>query len=114
MPTKTAVRGKAPPVVTKDELLERLAAGEALQVLNVLDPSRHSLGLIRGSLAIPYAELPRRWSELDKSREVVTYCSDPASDRARMAAEWLGKRGFRASRYDGGIREWAAAGLPLE
>lgn len=111
---KNAVRGKAPPVVTKDELERRLALGEDVQVLNVLEPAKHSLGLIRGSLAIPYAELPRRWSELDKAREVITYCSDPASDRARMAAEWLQKRGFRASRYDGGIREWAAAGLPLE
>ena len=111
---RNAVRGAAPPVVTKDELRERLERGDDLQVVNVLEPSKHALGLIRGSLTIPYAELPRRWSELDKSREVVTYCSDPASDRARMAAEWLGRRGFRASRYDGGIREWAAAGLPLE
>jgi rhodanese-related sulfurtransferase len=91
-----------------------LIKGEDVQILNVADPKHHDLGMILGSLKIPYAELSKRAAELAKSKEVVTYCSDSSCDRSRMAAEWLAKKGFRASWYDGGIREWAAAGLPID
>lgn len=104
----------APPVITKDELHDRLLRGEELQVLNVADPRHHTLGMIMGSLKIPFAELARRATELVRSREVVTYSSDCACDRPRMAAEMLAKKGFKVRWYDGGIREWAAAGLPVD
>lgn len=104
----------SPPILTKDELHERLVEGDDLQLVNVLDPRHYGLGMIRNSLKIPYAALSKRWKELDKSREVVAYCSDPSSDRSRMAAELLLAKGFRASWYDGGIREWMAAGLPAD
>jgi rhodanese-related sulfurtransferase len=101
-------------VITKDELNGKLLEGADLQILNVADPRHHGLGMILGSVPIPYAELSKRAAGLGKSREIVTYSSDSACDRARMAAEFLVKKGFKASWYDGGIREWAAAGLPTD
>jgi len=110
------VRAKAaaPPVITKDELNERLVKGDDVQILNVAERRHHELGMIAGSLRIPYAELATRLAELVRSREVVTYGADSACDRSRMAAEYLMKKGFSVCWYDGGIREWAAAGLPLD
>jgi rhodanese-related sulfurtransferase len=111
-----AIRSKAapPPVITKDELRERLLKGDDVQIVNIADPKHHELGVIEGSLKIPYAELSGRMMELVKSREVVTYGTDSSCDRSRMAAELLMKRGFSVCWYDGGIREWSAAGLPLD
>ena len=108
-------RKALPTVITKDELEARLVLGHDLQILNVADARHHDLGMIAGSLKIPYAELSVRAAlELVKSREVVTYGSDSACDRSRMAAELLMKKGYKASWYDGGIREWTAAGLPVD
>jgi rhodanese-related sulfurtransferase len=108
-------RKALPPVITKDELKEKLVKGHDVQILNVADARHHELGMIAGSLKIPFAELAgRAASELVKSREVVTYGSDSACDGSRMAAELLLKKGYKASWYDGGIREWTAAGLPTD
>jgi rhodanese-related sulfurtransferase len=107
-------KGAVPPFITKDELRERLIKGDDVQIVNVAEPKHHELGAIAGSLKIPYAELSARLAELVRSREVVTYGIDPSCDRSRMAAELLMKKGFRVCWYDGGIREWTAAGLPTD
>lgn len=101
-------------VVTKDALNEKIKKGEPFQLLNVLDPQYYSLGAIKGSMKIPLAELEKRSSELDKSKEIVTYCADTSCSASRKAAEMLAEKGFKVSVYEGGIKEWAAANLPVE
>lgn len=101
-------------VMTKDALNEKIKKGEKFQLLNVLDPQYYNLGLIKGSKKIPLAELDKRSTELDKSQDVVTYCADAACSASRKAAELLAGKGFKVSAYEGGIKEWTAANLPVD
>lgn len=72
------------------------------------------LGLIQGSRKIPLAELDQRVGELDKARDVVTYCASDQCNASKQAAEKLVAQGFKVRAYEGGIKEWKEAGLPLE
>ncbi|MBI3458130.1 MAG: rhodanese-like domain-containing protein [Candidatus Rokubacteria bacterium] len=100
--------------ITKEALRQKLDRGEPVQVVNVLDPKWYALGVIKGSRKIPLAELDQRAGELDKSREVVTYCASAECSASAEAAKKLAARGFRVSAYEGGIQEWKEAGLPTE
>jgi rhodanese-related sulfurtransferase len=100
--------------IDKDELMEKMKDDEGVQVVNVLEPALYGLGAIQGSLKIPLGELERREGELDKSREVVTYCAGGDCTASKTAAERLAARGYMARYYGGGIREWKEKGLPLE
>lgn len=111
--TKDAAKA-ATKVMTKDELNDKIAKGEAFQLLNVLDPKYYDLGMIKGSLKIPLAELEARFSELDKAVEVVTYCASVTCDSSRKAAELLAAKGYNVSAYEGGIKEWTAAQLSVD
>jgi rhodanese-related sulfurtransferase len=100
--------------ISKEELKGKLDRGEPVQVVNVLSPESYSMGLIKGSLKIPVAELDQRLGELDKSKEVVTYCASYQCHASRNAAEKLAGKGFNVRAYEGGIQEWKDSGLPLE
>jgi rhodanese-related sulfurtransferase len=100
--------------ITKQDLYARMQKGGAVQVVNVLAPEGYALGVIKGSLKIPLAELSRRSAELDKSKDIVTYCAGPTCDASRKAAELLAAKGFTVSAYEGGAQEWKESGLPLE
>lgn len=97
--------------ITKDELAKRL--GE-VQVVNVLAPNYYNLGFIQGSKKIPLAELETRLGELDKSKEVVTYCAGVDCSSSSKAAKLLAEKGFKVKAYEGGIKEWTEAGLPQD
>lgn len=101
-------------IITKEELIQKLRRREPVQVVNVLDQNGYQLGLVKGSKKIPLAELDQRIGELDKSKEVVTYCAGYACSTSKVAAEKLAAKGFKARAYEGGIQEWKEAGLPLE
>jgi rhodanese-related sulfurtransferase len=112
--TSESVKPFAVKGITMDALNAKMKAGESFQLLNVLDPQYYNLGVIKGSRKIPLAELERRSRELDKSKEVVTYCADTSCSASRKAAELLAAKGFKVSAYEGGIKEWVAAKLPVE
>ncbi len=99
--------------VTKEELQEKLKQGKA-QVVNVLEPKWDSLGSIQGSVKIPVSEIEKRAGELDKSREVITYCAGVECSASREGARKLAALGFNVRAYEGGVKEWKEAGLPVE
>lgn len=100
--------------ITKEELRQKMREGNSFQVVNVLEPSSYHLGFIEGSRRIPGSMLPTRYTELDKTREVITYCADKNCNASTKAAELLQKEGFKVRAYKGGIEEWKAAGYPIE
>jgi len=101
-------------VITKDEINYKIDSGEHIQIVNVLDPEKYSLGMIRSSKRIPLAQLGERLGELDKSKFTIAYCASNECIASRQAAEKLKGRGFDARAYVGGIRDWKEAGLPME
>ncbi len=100
--------------MTRDELSSRLGSPR-LVLVDVLSSEAFAKIRIRGSLSIPEQELEQgRWKELDNGKEIVVYCASYQCNASRVAAEFLETKGFEVSAYEGGIREWAEAGLPTE
>lgn len=100
--------------ITKEELNEKLQAKKPFELLNVLAPEGYGVGVIKGSRKIPLAELDRRFNELDRSKDVVTYCANAQCEASHKAAELLAAKGFKVSVYKGGAEEWVSAGLPVD
>ena len=100
--------------ISKDELAAKLGSPGTV-VVNVLAPESYDKIHIRGSISIPRSELEAgRWNELDKGKEIVTHCSSYQCNGSREAAQLLEKHGFNVRAYEGGMKEWAEAGLPTE
>ena len=99
--------------VTKEELQAKLRAGTA-DVINVLEPDHYKLGMIKGTRRLPGSQIEKRQRELDKNREVITYCASPECPASMNAAEKLASLGYNVRAYEGGIKEWKEAGLPMD
>ena len=99
--------------ISKEGLQAEMKQGK-VQVVNVLEPKWDHLGLIKGSKKIPVSQIEKRAGELDKSREVVTYCASVQCSASRDGATKLAALGFNVRAYEGGIKEWKEAGLPVE
>ncbi len=72
-------------------------------------------GHILNSINIPYADLDKRLSELDKykARPVIVVCN--LGQTSSGASKTLKQQGFEnVLRLSGGITEWKAQNLPIE
>ena len=100
--------------ISRDELASRLGS-PGVVVVNVLAAAAYEKIRIKGSISIPRNELERgRWNELDAAKEIVVHCSSYECDASRAAAVFLEAKGFDVKAYEGGMKEWAEAGLPTE
>lgn len=100
--------------ISKEELKQAMDAG-TVEVLNVLSKDYYDKLHITGSKNIPLDTLKENaWEQLDKSKQYITYCAHTECDASRKAAEFLQEKGYTVKAYEGGIKEWAQAGLPVE
>jgi adenylyltransferase/sulfurtransferase len=91
--------------ITPVELKQKLDAGESPLILDVREPNEYQINRIEGSTLIPLGELPRRYQELPRDREIVTQCK--MGGRSAKAMEFLQSVGFtRVRNLKGGILEW--------
>ncbi|MEQ1573465.1 MAG: molybdopterin-synthase adenylyltransferase MoeB [Vicinamibacterales bacterium] len=91
--------------ITSVELKRRMDAGDRLLVLDVREPNEYQINRITGSALIPLGELPRRYQELPKDREIITQCKVGA--RSQRALEFLRTVGFTdLKNLKGGILDW--------
>jgi rhodanese-related sulfurtransferase/DNA-binding transcriptional ArsR family regulator len=95
------------------ELLRRARRGEAL-VLDVRPAHEYAAGHLPMALSVPLAELRKRLADLPKGKDVVAYCRGPYCVFAADAVRMLRRKGFRAFRFEDGVSEWRARGLPIE
>ena len=87
------------------ELKRRLDAGEDLFILDVREPNEYQINRIAGSTLIPLGELPRRYQELPRDREIIAQCK--MGGRSAKAMEYLKTVGFtNVKNLRGGILEW--------
>ena len=87
------------------ELKRRLDAGEDLFILDVREPNEYQINRIAGSTLIPLGELPRRYQELPRDREIIAQCK--IGGRSAKAMEYLKTVGFtNVKNLRGGILEW--------
>jgi adenylyltransferase/sulfurtransferase len=91
--------------ITPIELKRRLDAGDDLFILDVREPNEYQINRIRESTLIPLGEIPRRYQELDKTREIVVHCK--MGGRSAKAVDYLRTVGFtKVKNLRGGILEW--------
>jgi adenylyltransferase/sulfurtransferase len=91
--------------ITAVELKKRLDAGDTLLILDVREPTEYQINRIEGSTLIPLGELPRRYQELPRDREIIAQCKIGArSARARDFLKSVGLTNVKNLR--GGILDW--------
>ena len=94
------------PEVEPAELSARLAAGDALDIVDVREPHEWAIARIEGARLIPLAALESRLSELSPDREIVVHCK--VGGRSAQAVRRLRAAGFtRVSNLAGGIERWS-------
>jgi rhodanese-related sulfurtransferase len=94
--------------IDREELLERLAAGDVVLV-DVRPPEEYAAGHIEGARSIPLDELERRLAELPPEAEIVAYCRGPFCAYAHEAVRQLRAEGRSARRLADGWPEWRLA-----
>ena len=91
--------------ITPVELKQKLDAGETPFILDVREPNEYQINKIAGSTLIPLGELPRRYQELPRDRDIVAQCK--MGSRSAKAMEFLQSVGFtRVKNLRGGILAW--------
>lgn len=99
--------------INVQELRQRLQEGSVV-VLDVRPEAEYRAGHIAGARSIPIAELQARLREIPRSREIVAYCRGPYCVFADEAVALLRAKGYRVRRFEQGLPDWRALGLPVE
>ncbi|AUW95583.1 hypothetical protein BXT84_12560 [Sulfobacillus thermotolerans] len=90
--------------MTPSEVLELLAQGEKIVILDVRMQHEYRQGHIKGAQLIPLSELPKRTHELRNNATIVTVCH--TGRRSAQAARLLRAQGFVARNMVGGMTKW--------
>lgn len=97
--------------ITASQAYEKLRAQAFF--LDVRGEADWNAGHIPGSVVIPLDELAGRLGDLPADREIVVVCT--IGKRSKDGARMLVEAGFwPVACLGGGLREWVAAGYPLE
>jgi rhodanese-related sulfurtransferase len=99
--------------IEREELVRRLRAG-TVTLLDVRPSEEFDQAHIRGAISVPLDRLPAFVRSAPKRGLIVAYCRGPYCVYAVQAVAALHKRGFQAMRFEDGVSEWRAAGLPVE
>jgi rhodanese-related sulfurtransferase len=96
---------------TPQQVSELMQRGE-IQLIDVREIYEHEAGRIAGDRLIVLTELAAQAESIDRDRPVVFYCR--SGSRSAMATEAFRGADYDAHNMEGGLLDWAAAGLPLE
>ena len=99
--------------ISRDELLARAKQGEVV-VLDVRPPSEYTSGHLPYARSMPMDELKKRLAELPRDKPIVAYCRGPFCLMSMEAVAYLNQQGLHAVRFEEGVAEWRAHGLPVE
>ncbi|HEV2036865.1 MAG TPA: metalloregulator ArsR/SmtB family transcription factor [Candidatus Dormibacteraeota bacterium] len=100
--------------VSREELLARLEAGEALVVVDVRPVEEYRTAHLPGAVSIPLDQLELRLRELPRESQIVAYCRGPYCALAPEAVRTLREHGYAARHLADGLPEWVAAGNAIE
>ena len=93
--------------VSPASVAQRLAAGEALVLLDVREPWEIEIASLPDTVRIPMGEIQGRYGELSATTPTVVLCRSGA--RSRQVAGFLETRGFaQVDNLTGGILAWGA------
>ena len=96
------------------ELADRLARGDALDLIDVREPHEWEIARIPGARLVPLATLAEALPTLDSARDIVVHCK--SGGRSAKAVRQLQAAGYRRVwNLAGGITRWSEevdAGVP--
>jgi uncharacterized metal-binding protein/rhodanese-related sulfurtransferase len=96
---------------TPDWLIEKLAAGVEIQVIDLRARAAFEKGHIPGAVNMTLKELPRRWRELQKDRPVLFACN--GSVQSAYGVAYLASLGFsELHNLSGGMSRWEKENKP--
>ncbi len=99
-------RTSAVPEIDVRALRERMNSSAPYILLDVREPFEFDLARIEGANLIPLGQLPARWQELDREKEIFVFCH--SGMRSAQAAEFLRSAGFdKVASVAGGIDAWS-------
>jgi len=106
-PTEPAMSGTADSFDTDvRELKRKMDAKEDFFLLDVREPNEFQIGRIPGSTLIPLGEIPRRYQEIPRDKEIIVHCK--MGGRSAKAAAFLRQQGFsNVKNLKGGILDWS-------
>ena len=94
--------------LTPPELVERVAAGEDWQLLDVREAWECDIASIQWATVIPMSEVHARVKELDPTRPVAVLCH--SGIRSAVVASWLRELDFPGvANVSGGIDAWSTS-----
>jgi rhodanese-related sulfurtransferase len=99
--------------VGTDELLSLSRDGNIV-LLDVRPEEEFRAGHIPGARSVPVDKLESYLEQLPVDKEVIAYCRGPYCVFSDEAVSLLRERGYNARRYDKGLPDWRATGLPVE
>jgi rhodanese-related sulfurtransferase len=103
-------------LITRDELKAEIGAG-TVTVVDALGGEYYAKQHLPGAIALVEADVDRLAPRLlpDKTKAIVTYCTNPACPNSQRVADRLTALGYtNVRKYSGGIEDWVGAGLPVE
>ena len=99
--------------IDREELKAKLDRGDDFKLVMTLHEFAFKAAHIPGSLHFPTVK--EAFEGLDRSDEIVVYCSDAACVASQFAYRALKDRGYdNVRRYSGGLSDWQSAGYALE
>ena len=90
--------------ITAEELLQKVDAGETLNIVDVRENEEVANGMIPGAKHIPLGQVETSMDQLDKSKPHYIVCK--AGARSAMACEILEENGYDVTNVVGGMMEW--------
>jgi rhodanese-related sulfurtransferase len=99
--------------IDRAELVRRMKAG-SVTLIDVRPPEEYEQAHLPGAVCVPLDDVKDYARRAPKRKQVVAYCRGPYCVFALKAVAELKKHGVNAARFEDGVQEWSAAGLPLE
>ncbi|GBG08152.1 sulfurtransferase [Paenibacillus agaridevorans] len=96
--------GKYSKDMLPQEVKERLAKGEKLNIIDVREPDEWESGHIPNVKHLPLGSLGQRLGELDRTKPYIVVCR--SGNRSGLACEWLEELGYDVSNMPGGMSLW--------
>lgn len=92
--------------ITVEELKKRMDRKDNVFVLDVRNLNEWQICKIPGTVLLPLPELPQRFGELPKDREIIVHCK--SGMRSAKAVQFLKEQGFKqVVNLQGGIAAWS-------
>lgn len=87
--------------------------GSDLVLLDTRDREDYRRGHIKGALSMPLEEIDKRYRDLPRDKDVVTYCYNQYCHLSTLSALKLVEHGIPAKEMNAGWSEWVKLGNPL-